>query len=422
MEPGAVGLVDVAGEPWLVWTPPASPPLGRPLAGGETREIGASPAAGLTQADLDEDGATDLLLPGKDLTIVWSVGTEEEALTSSPVSDGRFLREAAVSDYDGDGVLDLLLGYTTSDHEALDAMRLELWRGLGEREFEPEVLDYGGLTFDLTPGDLDDDGDPDLYVCNDFGTTVVPNFFLENDEGTLVLHPDIGLDLATSCMGTSVGDASHAGSLDLLVAASERTALLEGPVWVDTAMARGIPAPPPQEMGWGAAVQDMDGDGLAEVILATSDFAGPDIGRYRTYWYAQGLDGTFSEIGVSLGLHDAAGRGVVVHDVDGDGVPELIIGDAARSPWVYRSNGCGPNAWVSVDGPPGSVVHVTAGGVTSTALLTNDSGWGSTKPATALFGLGDAETIDLVELTPPWGDRVRLEGPLEPRRNIRWSP
>lgn len=422
VEPGGVGLVSVGDEPWLVWTPPGTPPRGRPLGGGDARDLSAFPAAGVAQADLDADGATDLILPGDHLTILWGFGTEDESAFEAPITGGRFLRDAVASDFDGDGTLDMLLGYSTPNHEDLDAMHLELWRGRGGREFEVQVLDVGGLTFDLTAGDLDGDADPDLYVCNDFGTTVVPNFFLENVDGALVLHADVGLDLVVSCMGTAVGDTTHTGALDLLVAASEHTALLEGPNWVDSAGARGIPVPPPREMGWGAAVQDMDGDGRAEVVLATSDFATPSLRSYPIYWYRQAADGTFLDVGAEMGLRDAAGRGVIAHDIDKDGIPELIVGDVLRSPWVYRSNGCSPNAWLTVDGPLGSVARVTAGGVTHTALLTYDSGWASTRPSTALFGLGETDTIDRVELTPPWGDTVALEGPLEPRRNIAWTP
>ena len=67
-------------------------------------------------------------------------------------------------------------------------------------------------TFQLTWGDYDNDGDPDLYAANDFA----PNNLLRNDGGTFVdvteatRAADIGFG-----MGASFGDYNNDGWLDL---------------------------------------------------------------------------------------------------------------------------------------------------------------------------------------------------------------
>lgn len=428
-EPGAVGIVPVDGEPWLVWSPPSAGPRARPLAGGAVREIVAESAFGLAQADLDHDGAVDLLLLGQPFTIVWAFGTPDEEHTPF-VGRASPVRDAAVADIDGDGWEDLVLGFSNPDHADIEALRGEIWPNLGGRAFGDAVrlpgdADVWGPSFDLTVFDAGDDGVPDVYLCNDFGRTAAPNVVLANTGGTLAPADGDGLDVRTSCMGTAFGDIGGDGHVDAIVASTPTSFLLEASAdgWYDSGAARSLPIVPFPHMGWGAVVEDPDNDGYPDVVMGVSEFYGEAMTPIPVGWYRQGEDGTFEDAGAAAGFpQEAHSRGVVARDLDDDGVPEVIFGDALRSPWVFWSDGCSAGAWLDVDAPHGSHVVVRAGGKAWAAQVTTDSGWASTGPARAHIGLGDIDEVDAVEITPPWGDTEVLPGPIATRRVVTWRP
>ena len=167
-EPGGVTVVEVDGEPWVIWVTPLVPPRARPLGGGETIDVGSHAVAGISAADLDGDGATDLVLSGGFQDIRWSFGTADETSDSVRIGDGHFLRDTAILDIDGDGLLDLLSAYTSSDHTNFSGMRGGWRRNLGDRTFSDEealAVDetWWGPAFDATALDADLDGDTDVY-------------------------------------------------------------------------------------------------------------------------------------------------------------------------------------------------------------------------------------------------------------------
>ena len=138
-------------------------------------------------------------------------------------------------------------------------------------------------------------------------------------------------------------------------------------------------------------------------------------------WVLQQEDGMFTDVGADWGFPtEATTHGVVVADLYGDGVPEIIVGDAQRSPWIWDGTGCG-GAWLDVEGPLNSVVTVEAGGHSWTRLLTTEAGWGGARPARAHFGLGDVTTVDRVTVYAP-GGAVGTLADVEARRVVEWAP
>ena len=74
----------------------------------------------------------------------------------------------------------------------------------------------------------DDDGDPDIYVCNDFGFLYGGNWVLINDgTGQFAQGDALGADLVTACMGASVADMNRDGYLDLYMTSTADQHLLE---------------------------------------------------------------------------------------------------------------------------------------------------------------------------------------------------
>lgn len=94
-----------------------------------------------------------------------------------------------------------------------------LLQNKGEGEFavapESESLQLWQMTFQSTWSDIDSDGDPDLYVANDFG----PDHVLRNDQdnGFVDMTKELGLTAMGFTMGVSFGDYDNDGQSDIYV-------------------------------------------------------------------------------------------------------------------------------------------------------------------------------------------------------------
>ena len=78
-----------------------------------------------------------------------------------------------------------------------------------------------------------------------------------------------------------------------------------------------------QSIGSGCAIHDLDGDGRPELVLLTN--GGPQSNSTNAL-YRQKPDGTFEDVSRGSGL-DFAGwnMGIAIGDVNNDGQPDLLI-------------------------------------------------------------------------------------------------
>jgi hypothetical protein len=167
IEPTKISFVDVAEESGLVFTYPMQP---RPL-----RTLEAF-GKGCAAFDADNDGWQDVLLVNDPLPLLFR-NTGEGKFQNVTAASGLDQQKAywtgcAIGDYDGDGLLDVLL---TAYHD------LALFRNLGDLHFEP-VTEQTGLAahsqkfWSSSAGFMDLDGDQhlDLVIVNfiEFGPHV----------------------------------------------------------------------------------------------------------------------------------------------------------------------------------------------------------------------------------------------------------
>jgi hypothetical protein len=248
-------------------------------------------------------------------------------------------------DYDGDGRQDLYFVTSVGPNR--------LYRNLGGLRFEDvtEVAGVGDESYGMgaIAGDMDGDGDADLFVTN-FG----PNRLLRNDGGRFT---DVSESAGVADPGFGAGaaffDANHDGWLDLYVANYVEQAV------PDTAMcmSRNPPMrlycpprdyPPAQDRfyfnrgdgtfedatdragiagfvgrGLGVTVADIDRDGWSDVYVA-NDLNG-------NFLFRNLGDGRFEEIGVITGTShseggmEQGGMGVAAEDYDNDGWMDLFV-------------------------------------------------------------------------------------------------
>jgi hypothetical protein len=181
-------------------------------------------------ADLDNDGDKDLFLgriaERNHLFRNEGDGTFTE-VPAQPSLEQPFLTVAAAADYDEDGDLDLYLGRYLDPRTKLPTTLIytrngegnSLLRNDGDFRFtdvtEEAGVREGGLTLGVSWGDLDRDGDLDLYVANDFGRNAL---FRNEGNGTFTDFTEESgtLDIGYG-MSVSFGDVDNDSDLDIYV-------------------------------------------------------------------------------------------------------------------------------------------------------------------------------------------------------------
>ena len=321
---------------------------------GLAHQLGGS---GLVQGDVDGDGLLDVLvLRGGDLF----VAGEMPCSLLRQVRPGRFVdvtaeagieiagpsRSAAFADVDGDGDLDLFVGYQSLRNEGSVRYPSILWRNDGGGRFE-DVTEAAGIHTEghcmaVAFGDVDGDGYPDLYVSNHF----TPNqLFANRGDGTFEDVTEAA-GVAEPLTGSSAlfFDYDNDGDLDLFAAhhghaVAERAVAhwyWDGTVEAGTARlyendGAGIFRDVTAERGLervayatAAAAGDLDGDGWPDLYLATG--AAGMAALWPNVAYRNDGGKRFQDVTEAAGLgHLQKGQGVALADVGEDGDLDVFV-------------------------------------------------------------------------------------------------
>jgi hypothetical protein len=278
----------------------------------------------------------------------------------------------ALFDYDLDGRLDIYLvrGWRLSGSTVVERGHNILYHNRGDGTFE-DVTEKAGVGDDgwgcgVAVGDIDGDGYPDLFVTN-FGPDVL---YHNNGNGTFTKVPN-GPSLDGLSTGAVFFDADGDGDLDLYICGyidctledvlhAERSLdwqdrkVMKGPFGLagkrnryfenlgngtfrDVTEKAGL-----EDVGayysLGVVAADLDGDGDLDLFVAND--SNPN------YLYRNDGKGHFEEVGLwsGAGLNKdgaaQAGMGIAVGDIDGDGLPDLVLTTFAEdSASLYRNLG-----------------------------------------------------------------------------------
>ncbi len=404
--------------------------------------LGAAVAAG----DYDGDGWVDVFVashgpPGEPQPghhRLWknngngtftNVAAAAGVTTTSPDTHDGF--GSVFADYDLDGDLDLFVAGWQKDSKGN-----RMFRNDGDGTFtdvtaEIGIVDDGIRGFSPCLVDTDGDRYPELVLVADFGTS---KYFI-NDGGRFVQRDeraDTGEELWAG-MGTAMGDVNNDGMLDWYATAifddsgegrgdgNKLYYNLGDHSWTNEAAAAGVAD---GGWGWGALAVDLDLDGWLDIVEVNGwHFEGFEVytNEMAKVFLSNGADGTFEEVAMDTGFrHDLMGLGLINLDYDNDGDQDIAVTAGNDAFKFYRNDQDTGHHWLRVfldDGdaegiPPqgiGSRVWVEAGGQRYLRYVGGCANYLGTPEPSAHFGLGDAETIDRLEVEWPDGSTTVLE-------------
>ncbi len=387
-------------------------------------------------------------------------------------------------DYDRDGWLDLFVGgfypaeldlWNLADTRmmpesfefAQNGGRNYLFRNRGNGEFE-EVGDAVGFdttrwTLASATADVDDDGDPDLFVANDFGI----NELYLNEGGTHFREIGRAANLGRtpkSGMNASFGDVLNRGEWALYVTnISEPGVLIHGnDLWVREQDAgeepsyRNLAGALGVELGgfaFGAQFGDLNNDGWLDLFVANGYVSGE---TRESYWYDYSMvagghsniiadarnwpamrgrslsgyqenhvwlnDGTgrFLDVTHAVGAANALdGRSVAFADLWNRGALDAVVAYQGGPLRLYRNTVAPERGWIAfaLEGTRsnrsaiGAEVHLFWAGMEQVQQIEGGNGFAAQNQRRLHFGLGMSSQVDSAVVRWPSGAVQTIPSP-----------
>jgi len=311
-------------------------------------------------ADFDGDGDLDLFVGfngAANRLYRNDDGVFTDVAATLGLAGTRPTRAAAWGDYDGDGDADLLLGFTPAGGPVLGLLRND-----GARF--TDVTGDAGLRLDSAAVrqtawiDVDDDGDVDLFVA----LRDRPNRLFRNETGRFTdIAAAVGLADARRTVGAVWFDYDEDGDIDLYTGNMDGDAnglfRNDGGRFVDVAAAAGL--------AWGGrtpgdpangtvrpCAADIDGDGRIDVFTANYGTNGLFLNRGG---------GMFEDVSTAWGIAiDARYDSCAFADFDHDGRLDLYVNGTVTGGVSYRDHLFHNNGDTFVDVTPATVQELHA--------------------------------------------------------------
>jgi len=378
-------------------------------------------------ADIERDGDLDLY--------VTSYLRYDEA-AMPPLEESRYQREdpVAMLPYAFPGEVKSLLLNEPADKPTTDSSVKSFGRRFRDGAPAIKLDDPAGRGMQALFWDFDRDGDQDLSLAND----VSPNRFWRNEGGGQFKDVGFssGLDDPRGSMGLAAGDIDGDGDEDLFVTnwqleanalyvnnlLSHNSARSRVATFRDKAVEAGFARPSVGLTGWGVELADFDNDGDLDAAVANG-YTGPDyegtgicVGQPNHYFENDG-EGRFTPASERAGRAFArplASRALCAADYDRDGDLDVVLtanngparllvnttSDAQRGrSWlVMQLRGSGGNTHAI-----GAEVTLTLANKRLRSTLRAGTGYLSGNPQELHFGLGKETRVDSYTVRWPSG-------------------
>lgn len=372
---------------------------------------------GSTWADYDNDGTIDVYSAtwyGQKNSLHRQYKGKFEKVTRGDIANDLTHSETASwGDYDNDGYVDLYLA-NSSGNKANN-----LYRNNGDGTFTkmnngPHVTE-SKTSRSADWFDYDNDGDLDIFAANEGGEGNSLYRNMGNGTFTSITSGSIVTDVGDA-FGSSVGDIDNDGDLDVFVAnhANQNDFLYKNNG--DGTFTKVTADPVVTSGGYsvGSAFGDVDNDGDLDLFV-TNAFSGSV--QTKNFLFLNNGSGSFAKIDTGIAVNDLGwSYGVAMGDYDRDGDLDIFTANcfgANQNNSLYRNEGSS-NKWLTVN-VNGTVSNKSGIGtkVKVKATINGNTVWQYRHVAgqsgycgqnlESHFGLGNAAVIDSLVVIFPSG-------------------
>ncbi len=355
-----------------------------------TRVDGSGYGLGVCAADYDGDGFSDLFINNfgfNRLFLNCGDGTFCETTESARIGDGEKVGGGvAFADFNGDQLLDLYVGNYV-DFTLENSVYIErngqvyhagpryyrsvpdtLYQNAGDGTFEnisekSGIAKHAGPTMGLIAADLNQDGNVDVFTCND----AKPNFYFTNDGKANFLEDGILSGLAfdfrgtsNASMGVDMGDFDGDGLQDLIVTNYQNELpvlyrnLGEGQFEDVSTTVRIAEALQPH-VTWGCTLTDFDNNGTLDLYIGCGHFDDAEITDDRTAKKVRDFlllndNGRFKDVSRAVGLTAVEStRSAAFDDFDNDGDIDIVTLNSNARPTVLRNDLPSTKNWLQIE-------------------------------------------------------------------------
>jgi len=429
---------------------------------------------GLACGDYDNDGFVDVVVTGYGGLVFWKNqgdGTFMESAAESGLLDTQWSSSAGWADLNADGMLDLFVVHyvdwsfandpycggprselreicpPASFHGLSDSLYINQGDGTFLEQGRERGLSEEGKGLGVVLGDVDLDGDVDVYVANDN----TPNFLYQNDG--MGRFEEVGLISGVSLgdngspdgsMGVDLGDFDEDGWPDIWVANFERESFalyrnLGSANFYHASQSLGITALGSLYVGWGTMFADFDLDRDPDLFVANGHVVlypenAPLMQRPLLLENEGGkrIRNRSDEAGLYF-QQAHMGRGAVATDLDQDGRLDLVVSHTNQPVAVLHNVYSTQHGWLAVRlvgrassrDAVGARITVRWPGQQLTRQVLGGGSYASSRDPWVHFGLGSAELIEELIVDWPTGrqtvlrqvgrnQRLTLHEPVEP--------
>jgi hypothetical protein len=412
---------------------------------------------GCACGDIDNDGDTDLYVTnyGEDTFYLNNGdGTFSDQTNTVGLFNDEWGSSAVFFDMDNDGWLDL---YVTNyvefitdknpwcgDHQSgkraycdpdiFKGVPDKLFQNMGNGTFqdiskEAGISNQQGKGLGVVPGDIDGDGDLDLYVAND---KVMNHLYINDGQGGFsedALFAGVGYNengRAEAGMGVDFSDVNQDGWLDLFVTnfSGESNTLYindRSGSFVDQTFLAGLGQPSLNYLGFGTKFIDLNYDGYQDIFVANGHVIDNIQHFNKGYSHAQKKqiflgDGSASFTEVSSDeIGDAktpsVGRGAAFGDLDNDGDIDIVISNNNGPANLLIRSGKPNLNWIGFElvghqsnrEGIGSRIEIESNGDKQTQFVSMGGSYLSSNDKRVLFGLNKNQAIDRLTIQWPSG-------------------
>ena len=437
--------------------------LYRNLGNGKFEEVAAkagvdrinSYGMGVTAADFDNDGFTDLYITGYPSSALFhnnGNGTFTEVTEQAGVANaGKWAAGAAWLDIDRDGRLDLLVTnyaqFSFSDEKkcsindvraycaqtAYTGMPLTLYHNDGHGKFSDisessGVAKFVGRALGVVAIDVNDDGWTDLFIVRDAS----PNLLLINQKnGTfrdIAPEAEIAYDaagMAKAGMGVDAADLNGDGRPDFVITNfnDQYHSLLvssSSDVYDDQTTKSNLARYTKKFVGWGIHYIDFDNDGNLDLLIVNGHInEAVESTRVDIQYKEPPLLLRNSGNSVFLDMRDKAGlsfqtnysaRGLAIGDWNNDGHIDAVFTCLDAPPVLLRNDAGRDQAWIGLElqgttsnrDAIGAKITVEAGRKERVRQITGGSSYLSSHDKRVVIGLGSGEGLSTVSAEIRW--------------------